>query len=143
MTIAALEAVLRLYLNPDCLVDRLPSLKALAKLQPDIIKEATKVSASVKAVLGKSAKVDVVEMESQVGSGSQPTSLLPSGGLAIVPFGGKKGRGSRLRALAAAFRKLPTPVIGRVTEDRFLLDFRCLDNSLEFKAQLKKLQYMQ
>ena len=143
MTIAALEAVLRLYLNPDCLVDRLPSLKALAKLQPDIIKEATKVSASVKAVLGKSAKVDVVEMESQVGSGSQPTSLLPSGGLAIVPFGGKKGRGSRLRALAAAFRKLPTPVIGRVTEDRFLLDFRCLDNSIEFKAQLKKLQYMQ
>ena len=141
MTIAALEAVLRLYLNPDCLVERLPSLRALAKPKINIMNEATEIAAAVSEALNKNATVDVVEMKSQVGSGSQPTSLLPSGGLAIVPVGGKKGRGSQLTTLAAAFRNLPIPVIGRVTGDKFLLDFRCLDNRVEFEAQLEHLKY--
>ncbi|MBC25667.1 MAG: L-seryl-tRNA(Sec) selenium transferase [Rhodospirillaceae bacterium] len=141
MTIAALEAVLRLYLNPDCLVERLPSLRALSKPKMNIINEATEIAPAVSEVLNKTATVGVVEMKSQVGSGSQPTSLLPSGGLAIVPVGGKKGRGSKLKALAAAFRNLPIPVIGRITEDKFLLDFRCLDNRVEFEAQLKQLKF--
>ena len=141
MTIAALEAVLRLYLNPDCLVERLPSLRALSKPKINIIHEATEIASAVSKALDNTATVDVVEMESQVGSGSQPTSLLPSGGLSIVPAGGKKGRGSKLKALAASFRNLPIPVIGRVTEDKFLLDFRCLDNRTAFENQLNQLKY--
>ncbi|MGL1765608.1 hypothetical protein ACSTIG_23580, partial [Vibrio parahaemolyticus] len=68
--------------------------------------------------------VSLIECASQIGSGALPLETLPSAGLAIAPMT-KKGAGSRLDALAAAMRALPRPVIGRIHDDRFLLDLRC------------------
>ena len=44
--------------------------------------------------------------------------------------------------LAAALRALPVPVIGRITDDRLLLDLRCLEaaDAAPFSAQLPALQ---
>ncbi|HAA92286.1 MAG TPA: L-seryl-tRNA(Sec) selenium transferase, partial [Rhodospirillaceae bacterium] len=122
MTIAALDAVLRLYLDPDRLLDRLPSLKALSRSRSEIMEQAIGLTAPLEKTLGDRAMVKVVELESQIGSGAQPTEVLPSAGLSIEPAGGKRGRGARLKTLAKAFRELPVPVIGRIGDDAFLLD---------------------
>jgi L-seryl-tRNA(Ser) seleniumtransferase len=59
--------------------------------------------------------------------------------LAVRPVG-RKGSGSRLEALAVAFRGLPVPVIGRIREGALLFDLRCLDDEESFRAQLGQLQ---
>ena len=83
--------------------------------------------------------VAVMDMLGQIGSGSLPVERLPSAGLAIAPVQ-KKGSGRSLDELATALRALPQPVIGRVSEDRLLLDLRCLEDSRVFVAQLAALQ---
>jgi L-seryl-tRNA(Ser) seleniumtransferase len=44
-----------------------------------------------------------------------------------------------LNAIAKAFRDLPVPVVGRIHEGAFVLDFRCLDDEEAFAVQLPKL----
>ena len=43
-------------------------------------------------------------------------------------------------ALASALRALPVPIIGRIADDRLLLDCRCLDEPGPVLAQLPTLQ---
>jgi L-seryl-tRNA(Ser) seleniumtransferase len=47
-----------------------------------------------------------------------------------------RGKGNVLQRIAAAFRALPTPVIGRLQDDAFVLDLRCLEDEAAFQAQL-------
>jgi L-seryl-tRNA(Ser) seleniumtransferase len=74
--------------------------------------------------------VEAVACQSEIGSGALPTRTLPSHGIAIKAPGGK------LNALAAAFRALPVPVIGRIQDGALVLDLRCLDDEAGFVAQL-------
>ena len=61
--------------------------------------------------------------------------------IAIAPApAGKRGTGTALKRLAAAFAALPRPVIGRVQDDRLVLDLRCLDDEAAFVAQLGELE---
>ncbi len=83
--------------------------------------------------------VAVVDLLGQIGSGSLPVERLASAGLAIAPAQ-KKGSGRSLDELARALRALPQPVIGRVSEDRLLLDLRCLEDARPFTAQLAALR---
>ncbi|MBS0402076.1 MAG: L-seryl-tRNA(Sec) selenium transferase, partial [Proteobacteria bacterium] len=83
--------------------------------------------------------VEVVDTLGQIGSGSLPVERLPSAALAIAPLH-KRGAGRALAALAAALRALPLPVIGRIDDDRLLLDLRCLEDPAPFAAQLPALR---
>ena len=83
--------------------------------------------------------VSVMALQGQIGSGSLPVDRLPSAGLAIAPVQ-KKGAGRALDELATALRRLPLPVIGRIAEDRLLLDLRCLEDSAQLLNQLPALQ---
>ena len=91
---------------------------------------------------GGAADVESVACKSQIGSGALPVDLLESTALAIRPVGTRKGQSGRLRrggkanALAAAFRALPVPVIGRVSEGALLFDLRCLEDEVGFVEQL-------
>jgi L-seryl-tRNA(Ser) seleniumtransferase len=83
--------------------------------------------------------VETVELQGQIGSGSLPVDRLASAGLAVAPVG-RKGAGRALDALAAALRALPRPVIGRIADDRLLLDLRCLEDEAPLLAQLDDLR---
>ena len=133
MTIAALSAVLRLYADPDRLVARVPTLRLLARPVDDIRAVAGRIAPALAAALDGAASVTDTDCESQIGSGALPTRRIPSAGLAISPV--TKG-GTALNALAAAFRALPVPVIGRIQDDAFILDLRCLEDEDRFTAQL-------
>jgi L-seryl-tRNA(Ser) seleniumtransferase len=146
MTLAALEAVLRLYATPERLRQRLPTLRWLTRPATDIAAMAARVQPALASALAGVARVEVTASMSQIGSGSLPVDRLPSAALAITPLvsGGRPGEkarrpGARLDALARAFRLLPVPVIGRIHEDRLLFDLRCLDDPQPFIDQLSGL----
>ncbi len=140
MTIAALETILRLYMDPDRLAERIPTLRLLARKQNEIKETANRTETSMSAALGEKYEVMQQNCQSQIGSGSLPTERLDSIALVIRPTAAK-GIGTALKRLATAFRQLPMPVIGRIQDDTFWLDLRCLEENNEeaFKNQLNAL----
>jgi L-seryl-tRNA(Ser) seleniumtransferase len=139
MTIAALSAVLALYLDKDRLAERLPTLRMLSRPVADIAAAADRLAPEVARRLAAVATVDTEECRSQIGSGALPVDLLPSVALRIRPKAEGRGSGAALNRIAAAFRALPMPVIGRIQNDAFLLDLRCLEEESAFLGQLHQL----
>jgi L-seryl-tRNA(Ser) seleniumtransferase len=134
---AALEATLRLYLRPERLVQDLPTLRLLTRPQAQIAALAQALLPDVAAAVAPRFTVETVPLQSQIGSGSLPVDRLPSAGLALSAV---DGRGRTLEALAVALRELPRPVIGRIHDDRLLLDLRCLEEPALLTAQLSVLK---
>ena len=135
LTLGTLEAVLRLYRDPDRLAARLPTLRLLARLPAEIGALAARVAPALQAQLPGHV-VSVAACESQVGSGARPADRLPSVGLEVRPATAGRGAGRALADLATALRALPVPVIGRIVEGALVLDLRCLEDETEFLQQL-------
>ena len=138
LTLAALAAVLRLYADPDRLVARVPGLRQMCRPEAEIRALAERLAPQVAMRLARRASVTVVACASQIGSGSLPVDRLASAALALRPVGARAS-GKALNALAAAFRALPMPVIGRLHDGALLLDLRCLEDEAGFVAQLDRL----
>jgi len=136
VTLAMLDATLRLYRDPDRLRERLTTLRLLTRPAAEITAQAERLLGPVRAWVGEGADVAVQPMKSQIGSGSKPLDLLPSAGLAITVGGQRKGAGSRLARIEARLRALPIPVIGRIERDALLLDCRCVVDEAGFVEQL-------
>ena len=139
LTLAALSAILRLYANPARIMERLPALRQLSRHREAIRACAVRIQPVLVAKLEGIASVDIVECDSQVGSGALPAGKLASAGLAIRPL--RAGRsGTALQRIAAAFRALSIPVIGRIEDGMYIMDFRCLEDEAAFAAQIPSLQ---
>ena len=136
MTLTALESVLQLYANPDRLTVELPTLRALTRSEGDIAAQAERVLPALAAAVGDRGIASIESCASQIGSGSLPVDRLASRALAIARI----KRGPSAERIANAFRALPRPVIGRIRNDTFLLDLRCLDDEAAFVAQLPQLE---
>jgi L-seryl-tRNA(Ser) seleniumtransferase len=137
--LAALEAVLRLYADPDRLAERLPTLRLLSRPKAEIDAVAHRLLPLVREAFAGIAEVDIVETRSQIGSGALPVSLLPSAALALRPAGTMKS-GAAVEGLARALRALPIPVIGRIEAGNVVLDLRCLEDEAGFFSQLGELR---
>ncbi len=127
--LAALETVLRLYLDPDRLAERLPTLRLLTRPESAIRATAERIVDGIRAAF-PDRPVEIEACRSQIGSGALPVDLLASVAVTI--------QGHGLEAMAATLRRLPRPVIGRVGQGRLWLDCRCLEEAEEtgFLAQL-------
>ena len=118
--LAAVEATLRLYRDPDRLAERLPTLRMLARPASDIAAQAARLLVPVQAML-PDHRVAVIDCASQIGSGALPVETLASAGLAI-----SGATGDAPDRLADRLRALRTPVIGRIRDGALILDLRCL-----------------
>jgi L-seryl-tRNA(Ser) seleniumtransferase len=139
LPLAALEATLRLYLRPERLARDLPTLRLLTRPMDNIEATAAAVLPALARAVAPRYVVAVIAMQGQIGSGSLPVERLPSLGLAVSPVQ-RQGVGRALDELALALRCLPRPVIGRIADDRLLLDLRCLEQPQDLLAQLPALQ---
>ncbi|MBN9246255.1 MAG: L-seryl-tRNA(Sec) selenium transferase, partial [Hyphomicrobium sp.] len=120
--LAAIEATLKLYRDPDRLAERLPTLRLLARPRSEIEDQALRLLPHVQHAAGRDFTVSVCGCESQIGSGALPLDTIPSVGLRIASNSG----GIALERLAASLRGLGQPVIGRLEEGAIILDLRCL-----------------
>ncbi len=120
--LAAIEATLNLYRDPDRLAARLPTLRFIARGKVDIEAQAQRLLPAVAGHLGEVFDVAVGDCLSQVGSGALPLDTLASAELQIRP------RGSQLllEHLAASLRALPRPIVGHIADGALRLDLRCL-----------------
>ncbi|MEP9378185.1 L-seryl-tRNA(Sec) selenium transferase [Aquabacter sp. CN5-332] len=134
--LAALEATLKLYGDPDRLAARLPTLRLLARKAGEMEAAAGRLAPPLQAKLGPHVTVTPRPCRSQIGSGALPTATLESFGLALRPEGG----GHALDALARALRALPVPVIGRMEDGALVLDLRCLEDEAGFLAAFAALE---
>ncbi len=141
MTIAALDAILRLYTDPDRLAQRLPALRLMTRPFEEIESLAQRLLPTMQNVFEGQADVEIVACRSQIGSGALPVDRLDSAGLAIRPRGGKRGRGAAPERIAASLRALPMPVITRIGDGACLMDLRCLDDEETFLKQLGELEF--
>ena len=139
LTLAALEAVLRLYRDPDRLAARLTALRLLTRPAGEIQAQAARLLPSMQqALAGWPVNVSAEPALSQIGSGSLPIDRLHSCALAVRPATRKSGV---LHDIEAALRGLPVPVIGRIADGALRLDLRCLAVADEacFATQLARL----
>lgn len=127
LRLAAIEATLTLYRDPDRLAQSLPTLRFLARDQASIQAQARRLHPLVAERLGKAFAVDVADCLSQVGSGALPLDTLASAALFIRPHGSQR----ELERLAASLRALPRPIVGRIADGALRLDLRCLDEADE------------
>jgi len=130
--LAALEATLRLYADPEKLVKRLPTIRMLARTPAEIRGQAERLMPAFAHALGSNWQVGIESVRGQIGSGALPVDLLPSFAVAVT--------GKGLDRLADAFRSLPIPVIGRIQDGMLLFDLRTLDDEAAFVAQLPELE---
>jgi L-seryl-tRNA(Ser) seleniumtransferase len=136
MRLAAIEATLKLYRDPDRLAERLPTLRFLARPRQDIEAEAKRALPHVVRAVGDAFAVELYQCRSQIGSGALPLETIEGAGLSIRASAG----GRAIEDLARSFRALPTPVIGRIERDRLVLDFRCLTDEEAFLSNLSHLR---
>jgi L-seryl-tRNA(Ser) seleniumtransferase len=125
VTLAGLEAVLRLYRNPDTLPQRLSVLQLLTRPESDMQTQALRLIPQLEKALttcGLTCRTQSVK--SQIGSGSLPVERLPSIALAIEST--NKAGEKKVVRLERLLRDSATAVIGRLSDKTLLLDLRCL-----------------
>ncbi|NPD13848.1 L-seryl-tRNA(Sec) selenium transferase [Xinfangfangia sp. D13-10-4-6] len=133
--IAALEATLKLYRDPDRLAERLPVLRMLARPAGEIAAQAARLAPRIDAILrplGFAAAP--CTCESQIGSGALPVDTIPSAGLRLTGTGGDAPD-----RLAAMLRGLAQPVIGHIRDGALILDLRCLQDDAALTNALAQL----
>lgn len=136
--LAAVEATLKLYRDPDRLAEQLPTYRHLTKSTQDLVALGHRLVPVMEAKLGARFSLQIIACTSQIGSGALPLETIPSAGIAIRPAN-KRARGRALADLTDVFRRLPIPVIGRIEDQAFIVDLRCLDDEAGFVANLASL----
>jgi L-seryl-tRNA(Ser) seleniumtransferase len=134
--VAAIEATLKLYRDPERIAERLPTLKLLARTADDIRSQGERLLPQLAEGIGSAFTVELCDCQSQIGSGALPLTTTPSTGVRIRA---KSGRGQSLEKLAGAMRALNVPIVGRLENNSLVLDFRCLTDEAGFLSTLSLL----
>jgi L-seryl-tRNA(Ser) seleniumtransferase len=127
LSLAALEATVAIYRDGRAGAD-VPALAMLATPLAVLRGRADELCALIGARV-PGVRVDRIACESAVGGGAMPTASLPSWGVALSPAPGGVG----VDDLDARLRAAPVPVIGRIADDRLLLDVRTLQGRAEIE----------
>ncbi|MHB0950050.1 MAG: L-seryl-tRNA(Sec) selenium transferase [Gemmatimonadaceae bacterium] len=114
LTLAALEATLRLHRDPARARREIP---ALAMLTAPVEALRLRATALGRALGEAGIEARVVESEATVGGGAFPTARIPSVAIAI---------GGRAARLEARLRAGEPAVVGRIANDALLLDLRAV-----------------
>lgn len=120
LTLAALEATLRIYRDGDPVTD-IPVLAAIARPLADVDRHARLIARRINALGIAGLRAEVIETLSETGGGSLPGQCIQSRAIAL--------KSARLSAedLGRHFREFDPPIFGRIARDTFLLDVRTID----------------
>jgi len=124
LDLAALDALLRLYLDPALAVQRVPTLAALAAPLEDVRARAERLrdlltGPSTAEFALQADRVELIETVARAGAGALPVTEVPSVAVAVTVDGDANG-------LAAALRTGEPAVVCRVQDERLLFDLRAV-----------------
>jgi len=122
-SIAAMAAVLRLYMNPDKVVENIPVLKMMALKEKELFDKAMKLENELNSALKSRCKVQIVDDLDEVGGGSLPGVILNGKAVALT----SEDMGAN--EIQVGLRKAKVPVICRIHKDMILLNVRTLDEN--------------
>jgi len=115
LTLIALETALRLYLDPQTLLEANPTLRMISEPLDTCARRAARVARAIRQ-RAPQAQVSVATSRAQIGSGSVPGESLPTKVVAVrVP-------GLSAEELARRLRLAEPPVFTRIRDGRVLLD---------------------
>jgi len=120
LTLAALEATLRLYLDPELAAVQIPTLRMLSATPQSLIEAARRLAALLRSA---GDQVALLEDAGQIGGGSAPTQLLPGTVIAVTP------RTVSLTELERRLRCCQPAIIARIAKERLLIDPRTIDEA--------------
>jgi L-seryl-tRNA(Ser) seleniumtransferase len=130
ITLAVLDATLKLYEEPEALPEHLPLLKTLTLTEDQLRARGEKL----KEALDDAWQPKLEDSLAQLGSGALPDKTISSLSVTL------QHAAHSPEAIADLLRNLPTPVIGRISEDRIWLDLRGADPIDELVDNLQQLQ---
>jgi len=122
LTLAALEATLRLYRDKATVLDRIPTLRMLTMPLNAIETRAEKLQKSLQAYHEKRLEVQTVAAVSRAGGGSLPLLQLPSRCVGVKIAGVSANR------IDSWLRAYHRPIIGRIEADFFMMDVRTVQD---------------
>jgi len=135
LTLAGMEATLRLYLEEPRALQAIPTLRLLTRPLADLERQARKLARAMKRRFGDRIKVEMRASEARVGGGSMPGAHLPSRALALElpPLAAHE--------LEARLRLAHPPVIARLEHGALLLDLRTVwaEEHPDLLSALKKI----
>jgi L-seryl-tRNA(Ser) seleniumtransferase len=122
LTLAALEATLRLYLRSGNLASELPTLRMLSLTVEELEQRAETAREILANCLGDEFSIEVVVSTAEIGSGALPAEPLESRALCVTsPMVGAD-------EIAAMLRRAQPPVIGRIKDGAVYLDIRTIED---------------
>ncbi len=116
LTIAALEATLRLYLEKR--IEAIPVWNMISISLPDITNKLSRFIDRLKEKVGDRADIEMLDGCSRIGGGSCPTADIPTKLVGIVP------KHSSVNELEMKLRFNDPPILARISADKLLLDLR-------------------
>lgn len=139
MTLAALEATLRLYRDEEKAIRTIPTLRMLTMDLGEIVNCASRLAESLNEIGDSRLQITLIDLSSKAGGGALPLLDLPSKCLSL------KIQGMSVNTLEKNMRRNSPPIIGRIEDDGFVVDPRTLrDEDLPiirsaFEKVLKKI----
>ncbi|MCP4365979.1 MAG: L-seryl-tRNA(Sec) selenium transferase [Planctomycetes bacterium] len=125
LTIAALEATLKLYADKEAVAQRLPVLKMLTRTLEDIERESKQFIKELSSRSGGKIAATLEDGSSAVGGGSLPGEAIPT---KLIAISAKK---PSAQELSDRLRQNVPPIFARIEDDRLLLDLRTVTNGSE------------
>ena len=122
LTLAALEATLRLYLDPQKALQQVPTLRMLSLPAAELQQRCETLLPELQETIGDNADCTIIEATATVGGGALPLSELPGHVIALSP------KAFSVNELISRLRHCDPPVVGRVQDKQFLIDPRTLNN---------------
>lgn len=127
LTLAALEATMMQYFQPDRAISRLRVLKALTEPLKDVDKRVKKLLSLLRKERWEGVIMSVKKGFSMSGGGSLPTQEIPTLLLSLV------SKHLSPSNLEERLRYLEIPIITRIADDEVLFDLRTIEEE-EFSA---------
>ena len=121
-TLSSLETVLREYYDAEKAIDQIPTLSMLTVDPGKLKKKAQKIDRKLKAKKISGCSVKIVSTVSRVGGGAFPEYSIPSWAVELSPHS------MRVSQLEKKLRMMDTPIIGRIENERYLLDVRTIQD---------------
>jgi L-seryl-tRNA(Ser) seleniumtransferase len=120
LTLAALEATLRRYRQSPNIVEEIPTLRAFTRPVNEVRAMGQSLLPKLETLLGNDFHLALQDSTSQIGSGAMPTEELPT---VVITIENAK---LSANAIAKKFRQADPPIIGRIQDEKFLLDLRTI-----------------